>query len=157
MKYGRIPGNEKTRYSFNRYYTTLLCFFRNFSIGTAKWSFSKFEDIYDEDHFISTLDGYVKVVRQLPKSLMEKYAGNETSMPNLRVPAWATVKYYLSEVYPVLRTHGYWVSSVSRAYKCEFRFQAFYTLSYDAGLFGWLLSRIDCRWTCHLMFNSWDA
>ncbi|KAI4388064.1 hypothetical protein MLD38_000433 [Melastoma candidum] len=67
---------------------------------------SKLGDIYDDDHFISTLNGHIKVVRQLPPSVTEKYTDNFTSIPNLRVPAWATLKYYETEVSPILRTHG---------------------------------------------------
>ncbi|XP_031252616.1 O-fucosyltransferase 10 [Pistacia vera] len=67
---------------------------------------SEFGDIYDEDHFISTLDGYVKVVRELPDLLMEKYDDNITNIPNIRVQAWAPAKYYIREVYPVLKEQG---------------------------------------------------
>lgn len=35
---------------------------------------SEFADIYDDDHFISTLKDYVTVVRDLPKDLIESYA-----------------------------------------------------------------------------------
>lgn len=34
---------------------------------------SEFSDIYDEEHFINTLKGHVKVVRELPEELKEKY------------------------------------------------------------------------------------
>ncbi|KAJ9538324.1 hypothetical protein OSB04_031057 [Centaurea solstitialis] len=64
---------------------------------------SEFGDIYDEEHFIVTLKRYVDVVRELPKELMEDYDFNISNIPSLRVPAWASVSYYLQEVYPVLR------------------------------------------------------
>ncbi|KAH7567855.1 hypothetical protein JRO89_XS07G0167500 [Xanthoceras sorbifolium] len=67
---------------------------------------SEFGDIYDEEHFIATLDGYVKVVRELPELLMERYDYNITNIPNFRVEAWATANYYLREVYPLLREQG---------------------------------------------------
>lgn len=67
---------------------------------------SEFGDIYDEDHFIASLEGYVKVVRQLPEILMERYDHNVTNIPNFRVQAWASVSYYQTEVYPVLRAQG---------------------------------------------------
>ncbi|XP_057469434.1 O-fucosyltransferase 10-like [Actinidia eriantha] len=63
---------------------------------------SQFSDIYDEEHFITTLQDYVNVVRELPKEMMELYNFNISNMPNFRVQAWATAKYYLEEVYPVL-------------------------------------------------------
>ena len=68
---------------------------------------SEFGDIYDEDHFIATLEGYVKVVKKLPEALMESYDYNITDVPTFHVQAWASVSYYLGEVYPVLQKQGY--------------------------------------------------
>ncbi|GLU01011.1 hypothetical protein SLE2022_183380 [Rubroshorea leprosula] len=67
---------------------------------------SDFGDLYDEDHFISSLKGYVNVVKELPDTLMERYDYNITNIPNFRVEAWAPVNYYLGVVYPVLRDQG---------------------------------------------------
>ncbi|XP_030524828.1 O-fucosyltransferase 10-like [Rhodamnia argentea] len=67
---------------------------------------SEFGDIYDEDHFIAMLDGYVKVIRRLPEEVMERYGHNITNMPNIRVPAWASAKYYMREVFPVMKEQG---------------------------------------------------
>ncbi|KAL2467689.1 O-fucosyltransferase family protein [Forsythia ovata] len=64
---------------------------------------SEFADIYDEDHFISSLKDFVTVVRNLPEELMESYDFNITNIPNIRVQAWAPARYYLDEVYPVLQ------------------------------------------------------
>lgn len=69
--------------------------------------YSEFGDIYDEDHFIMTLKGFVEVVQELPEVVMERYDYNITNIPNIRVEAWAPVSYYLEEVYPVLREQGY--------------------------------------------------
>jgi hypothetical protein len=69
--------------------------------------YSEFRDIYDEDHFIATLEGYVKVVAELPDELISKYDHNITNIPHLRVEAWAPAKHYLGEVYPVLQEQGY--------------------------------------------------
>ncbi|KAI7725686.1 hypothetical protein M8C21_018463 [Ambrosia artemisiifolia] len=63
----------------------------------------EFGDIYDEEHFISTLKKYVDVVRELPKELMEHYDFNISNISNFRVPAWASASYYLEQVYPVLK------------------------------------------------------
>ncbi|XP_055835693.1 O-fucosyltransferase 10-like [Solanum dulcamara] len=63
---------------------------------------SEFGDIYDEDHFMSTLKDYIKVVKELPVELMERYDSNISNIQNLRVQAWAPPRYYLEEVYPVL-------------------------------------------------------
>ncbi|XP_076958316.1 O-fucosyltransferase 10-like [Bidens hawaiensis] len=63
----------------------------------------QFGDIYDEEHFISTLRKYVDVVRELPKELMERYDFNISNIPTIRVPAWAYASYYLEQVDPVLK------------------------------------------------------
>lgn len=63
---------------------------------------SEFGDIYDEEHFITTLQDHVKIVRKLPMEVMEKYDFNISNIPNFRVQAWASASYYLEEVYPVL-------------------------------------------------------
>lgn len=67
---------------------------------------SDFGDLYDEDHFISSLKGYVNVVKELPDTLMERYDYNITNIPTFRVQAWAPVNYYLGVVYPLLRSEG---------------------------------------------------
>ncbi|KAK4429687.1 O-fucosyltransferase 11 [Sesamum alatum] len=64
---------------------------------------SEFADIYDEDHFISSLKGFVMVVHDLPDELMESYNFSISNIPSLRVQAWASPRYYLDEVYPVLQ------------------------------------------------------
>ncbi|XP_070029437.1 O-fucosyltransferase 11-like [Nicotiana sylvestris] len=71
---------------------------------------SGFADIYDEDHFISTLKDYLTVVKELPAELMEKYDSNISNIRNLRVQAWAPPSYYLEEVYPVLLKRSFWKS-----------------------------------------------
>ncbi|XP_011038632.1 PREDICTED: uncharacterized protein At1g04910 [Populus euphratica] len=63
---------------------------------------SKFEDIYDEDYFISTLENVVRVVDKIPEYLMERYDNNMTNVQNFRVKAWAPVQYYRDVVLPRL-------------------------------------------------------
>ncbi|CAN1235779.1 O-fucosyltransferase 11, partial [Linum perenne] len=67
---------------------------------------SEFEDIYDLDHFITTLEKHVKVVKALPDEVMRKYDYNMTNIQSIRVPPWAPANYYLGQIYPVLREHG---------------------------------------------------
>ncbi|KDP32763.1 hypothetical protein JCGZ_12055 [Jatropha curcas] len=67
---------------------------------------SDFGDIYDLEHFIATLEGYVKVVKELPDEVMARYDYNVSNIINIRVQAWAPAKYYLGEVHPLLREHG---------------------------------------------------
>ncbi|KAG8378308.1 hypothetical protein BUALT_Bualt08G0123900 [Buddleja alternifolia] len=64
---------------------------------------SEFADIYDEDHFISSLKDFVMVVHDLPNELMEGYNFSISNIPSIRVHAWASARYYLDEVYPVLQ------------------------------------------------------
>ncbi|KAL9173274.1 hypothetical protein ABFS82_03G102700 [Erythranthe guttata] len=64
---------------------------------------SEFGDIYDEDYFVSTLKDYVTVVHELPNELMESYNFSISNIPSLRVQAWASARFYLDEVYPVLQ------------------------------------------------------
>lgn len=104
----RLEGFEASGRSFVLSYLveqgTLVC--TNFIFLFIRVC-SKFADIYDEEHFISTLEGYVKVVQELPEEIMEKYDYNMTNIPNFRVEAWASVSYYTGVVYPVLRNQGY--------------------------------------------------
>ncbi|KAK7373118.1 hypothetical protein VNO80_06515 [Phaseolus coccineus] len=67
---------------------------------------SEFGDVYDEDHFISTLDGYVKVVKELPEALMERHNYNMSNITNIKVQAWSPVSYYLGVVSPILQKEG---------------------------------------------------
>ncbi|KAJ6431712.1 hypothetical protein OIU84_019067 [Salix udensis] len=63
---------------------------------------SKFEDIYDVDYFIRTLENIVRVVDKIPEYLMERYDNNMTNVQNFRVKAWAPVQYYRDVVLPRL-------------------------------------------------------
>lgn len=67
---------------------------------------STFGDIYDEDHFIAALEGHVKVVKELPEMVLERYDHSIATIPTLRVQAWAPVRYYKGEVYPILQRQG---------------------------------------------------
>lgn len=69
--------------------------------------FSEFADIYDEDHFISSLRDFVTVVHDLPIELMEGYNFSINNIPSFKVPAWASVRYYMDEVYPLFQETRY--------------------------------------------------
>ncbi|XP_050213107.1 O-fucosyltransferase 10-like [Mercurialis annua] len=66
---------------------------------------SEFGDIYDQDYFISILEGYVTVVHELPDEVMERYDYNITNILSIRVQAWAPANYYMGAVYPILQEH----------------------------------------------------
>lgn len=63
---------------------------------------SKFGDIFDEDFFIYALSKNVKVVKELPKDVLERYNYNISSIVNLRLKAWSSPAYYLHKVLPQL-------------------------------------------------------
>lgn len=67
---------------------------------------SHFDDIYDEQHFVNTLGGFVRVAREVPSTLMESYDYNISNVPIVQVPAWSPISFYLEEVFPILRNQG---------------------------------------------------
>ncbi|CAA7024334.1 unnamed protein product [Microthlaspi erraticum] len=67
---------------------------------------SKFGDIFDEDFFIYALSKNVKVVKELPKDMLERYNYNISSIVNLRLKAWSSPAYYLQKVLPQLLRLG---------------------------------------------------
>ncbi|KAL4183561.1 hypothetical protein AMTRI_Chr11g155700 [Amborella trichopoda] len=67
---------------------------------------SNFRDIYNEDHFMNTLQGHVRVVKRLPDILMERFDYNISNIPNVKVNAWSPVRYYLEAISPLLHETG---------------------------------------------------
>ncbi|GMH26260.1 hypothetical protein Nepgr_028103 [Nepenthes gracilis] len=63
---------------------------------------SKFDDIYDKDYFISTLENDVRVVNKIPEYLMERFDSNLTNVYNFRIKAWSSIQYYKDNVLPRL-------------------------------------------------------
>ncbi|KAK1288045.1 Uncharacterized protein QJS10_CPB19g01834 [Acorus calamus] len=63
---------------------------------------SKFNNIYDEEHFISTLKTEVRVVNSLPGYIMDRFGHNMSNVFNFRVKAWSSIKYYKDDVLPKL-------------------------------------------------------
>ncbi|KAH7672742.1 GDP-fucose protein O-fucosyltransferase protein [Dioscorea alata] len=63
---------------------------------------SKFSDIYDEDHFISTLINDVRVVSKVPEFIMERYDYNMSNVHNFRIKAWSSIHHYKDVVLPKL-------------------------------------------------------
>ncbi|KAJ1439226.1 GDP-fucose protein O-fucosyltransferase [Sesbania bispinosa] len=104
---GKGIGNEDNKFEF------LLETTHSIAKGTEKAQFhsivlKKLSDScaisYLPYHFISTLDGYVKVVKELPEALLERHNYNKQSLT--QVQAWAPVSYYLGVVYPILQKEG---------------------------------------------------
>lgn len=67
---------------------------------------SKFGDIFDEDHFIETLKEHVKVVRELPGEILQRFDNNLSSIVNMRTKALSSKTYYLQKVIPKLLELG---------------------------------------------------
>lgn len=79
--------------------------------------YSEFADIYDENHFISSLRDFVTVVHDLPIELMESYNFSISNIPSFKVPAWASVRYYMDEVYPLYQETRYIIFSSNMTFK----------------------------------------
>jgi hypothetical protein len=69
-------------------------------------SFSKFGDIFDEDHFIETLREHVRVVKKLPEDVLMRFNHNISSIPNMRTKAYSSPKHYVQKVLPKLLELG---------------------------------------------------
>ncbi|XP_028070691.1 protein ESMERALDA 1-like isoform X3 [Camellia sinensis] len=63
---------------------------------------SKFEDIYDEAYFISTLENDVRIVDKIPEYVMERFDHNLSNVYNFRIKAWSPIQYYKDTVLPKL-------------------------------------------------------
>lgn len=68
---------------------------------------SKFGDIFDEEFFIYALRNHVKVVKQLPEDVLQRFDNNISNIVNLRVKAWSSPVYYRQKVLPKLLELGY--------------------------------------------------
>lgn len=69
--------------------------------------FSNFSDIFDEDFFIDSLKNNVKIVRELPEDMLQRFDYNISSIVNLRVKAWSSRNHYLEKVLPRIKELGY--------------------------------------------------
>ncbi|OWM67460.1 hypothetical protein CDL15_Pgr028323 [Punica granatum] len=77
-----------------------------FHLNSVWQDSSKFSDIFDEDFFIDALKNNVKVVRQLPEDVLQRYNYNISSIVNLRVKGWSTPAHYLQKVLPKMKKLG---------------------------------------------------
>lgn len=75
-------------------------------------TFSKFGDIFDEDHFIETLRKYVRVVKELPEDVFLRFDRNISAIPNMRTKAFSSPSYYLQNVLPKLLELRYMLPSL---------------------------------------------
>ncbi|XP_074574208.1 protein ESMERALDA 1 [Curcuma longa] len=63
---------------------------------------SKFDDIYDKDHFINTLKNDVRIVDNVPEFIMERFGHNMSNVFNFKIKAWSSIQYYKDNVLPKL-------------------------------------------------------
>ncbi|KAF3785337.1 Uncharacterized protein EJ110_NYTH28177 [Nymphaea thermarum] len=64
---------------------------------------SEFEDIFDVDHFISSLRDEVRILKELPPRLKRVYEqGTLFSMPPV---SWSDISYYLNQILPLVKKH----------------------------------------------------
>ncbi|XP_044977751.1 protein ESMERALDA 1-like isoform X1 [Hordeum vulgare subsp. vulgare] len=63
---------------------------------------SKFNDIYDEDHFVQRLKNDVRVVDKVPGFIMERFSNNLSNVYNFKIKAWSPIQYYKDVVLPKL-------------------------------------------------------
>lgn len=96
---------------FHRFNTKEFIFFY---IGMSDYGFflsSKFNDIYDEGYFITTLENDVQVVSTVPGYIMERFDHNMSNVYNFRIKAWSSIQYYRDVVLPKLLEEK-WVKSI---------------------------------------------
>ncbi|KAL1531940.1 Protein ESMERALDA 1 [Salvia divinorum] len=75
--------------------TLIIPYFRFHSIWRDS---SKFSDIYDEDHFVETLEQDVRMVKRVPGYIMERFHYNLSNVYNFRIQAWSSINYYKDTV-----------------------------------------------------------
>jgi len=114
--------------------------------------FSKFGDIFDEDHFIESHGKYVKVVKDLPEDVFLRFNYNISIIPNMRTKAFSPPSYYLQQVLPkplelwyMLPSFFSIASKQSRIFALSIPYYHVFTyfLFYDTGLCVLPLSQID--------------
>ena len=64
--------------------------------------YSKFGEIYDEDHFIQHLKNDVRVVDKVPEFIMERFGHNLSNAFNFKIKAWSPIQFYEDVVLPKL-------------------------------------------------------
>lgn len=68
--------------------------------------FSRFRDIFDEDYFIESLSQQVRILRELPKEVMDQYENASMIYKVPKVKAWSLPRFYLENPLPELKKRG---------------------------------------------------
>ncbi|KAK8542497.1 hypothetical protein V6N13_136931 [Hibiscus sabdariffa] len=77
-----------------------------FHLNSVWQDSSKFGDIFDEEFFIHALRNHVKVIRELPEDVLQRFDNNISNIVNLRVKGWSSPAHYLEKVLPKLKAMG---------------------------------------------------
>ncbi|WOL12908.1 hypothetical protein Cni_G21677 [Canna indica] len=77
-----------------------------FHLNSVWHDSSKFEDIFDEDYFIEKLKHNVRVVKELPEDIYQRFDNNISNILNMRTKALSSKTYYLHRVLPKLLKMG---------------------------------------------------
>ncbi|KAG0623720.1 hypothetical protein M758_3G196200 [Ceratodon purpureus] len=67
---------------------------------------SRFRDIFDEDYFIESLSKQVRILRELPKEVMDRYENASMIYKVPKVKAWSLPRFYLENALPELKKRG---------------------------------------------------
>ncbi|MCO5558952.1 hypothetical protein L7F22_012543 [Adiantum nelumboides] len=78
----------------------------HFHLNSVWKDSSSFADIYNEEHFIRSLAHHVRVVKEIPDYIMQKFQYNISLIQNLKVKAWAPATFYRETVLPRLLEAG---------------------------------------------------
>ncbi|OEL30631.1 Uncharacterized protein BAE44_0008348 [Dichanthelium oligosanthes] len=77
-----------------------------FHLNSVWRDYSKFGDIFDEDHFIKSLRKHVRIVKELPEDISLQFDHNISIIPNMRTKAFSPPSYYLQQVLPKMLELG---------------------------------------------------
>lgn len=67
---------------------------------------SSFSEIYNEEEFIRSLADHVRVVKEIPDYIMQRFEYNYSLIHNFKVEAWAPAAFYQEKVLPKLLEDG---------------------------------------------------
>ena len=118
--------------------------------------FSKFGDIFDEDHFIETLKQHVRVVKELPVDVLTRFDHIISSIQNMRTKAYSSPNHYMQKVLPELLELGYGKHSPPMIERIWLNIVSFYFL-FHSGLCELPHSQIDWHNQFHQISRPWDV
>jgi len=64
---------------------------------------SEFKDIFDVDHFITSLRDEVRILKELPPRL--KHRVQQGMVPSMPPVSWSNISYYLHQILPLIQKY----------------------------------------------------